>query len=908
MKRPFLLVPALALLLLSSLAYSGERVIVGASVPFLKSVKDNPPVFVRKGIVTPEDFLGSIRFARELTLQEEAHIAVLGVKFSGVQQARHIGTIYPVRIQWSGLDAVLDHPLVVQVESASIVKPRPPLDTTGSLVGATQLGEYIESSLMEHPGEGTAVADLDSGIDVFHPAFFRADGGHFRWLDVDEDGQLTFGVDACDLNSDGTAQPEEILSWSDASQINFNIIDMDDFPGYDLFDPDGVFELGVDWLYLDQNGNGLRDYGVENGFGEDDPAFGEPVLLPDDVDGDGVLDPDEKLVMLKTSKVAKVWVAGDEYVRGENLSTLDTSMFPSDGGFPGSMHGTGVAGIIAANTPGMSKYVGIAPYSDLYMIDHSLDQGSHGFVSGNLEQMIWAREQGVKIMLYEFSTWGVQFMDGSSNMEMAMDELRKKNGIIQVCPTGNLAASGKHMTMDLPSGSLNFSVDVPKVIPGHDLWPYETPSLIVSLYWYGTEEDIDLLLKEPDGDKMIALQPNQYQPLALGTSMQVASQAMYSSSNLVHRMVIIWQTNNKYIKTGAYQFQLKNKSAEKRQIHGFLQDYVSGWDRATVFADFESVDSTLCHPSTSDSALTVGAYGGVFGEEGEVGNIRDYSSRGPRMDGEVHMDITAPDDPFSPFPNWYSGKFTGDKLVEGAYMVFGGTSGAGPHVAGALALLMQLHPNKKVGEIEDMLLDNAHAEAYMGTLPDKAWGNGKVNAYKAIHGQLPPNNAPPAAAVRFEKIEQYKVFLDASASTDDTSETLMFRWDIDYDGTWDMGWSSNPKWIETLPAGTTMATIKVQVSDEDGLVSSAVVSHAVPVDYVAPEPGVDPGPEPMESDIVTTEDTGGFNFDWDKDTSGGGGGGGGGCNANSQSGSAGLLLLVLLLGALVVRRFEGRPC
>lgn len=896
-----LLVPAVMLLLSVVPVEAGERVIVGASVPFLKNVKDNPPVFVRPGIVTAQDFLGSVRFARELTVEEEAHFAKMGLEFLGKERAKHIGTIYPARIHWAGLDGLLAHPLVVQVESASLVKPRPPLNITAPMIGATQIGAHIQSTLMQNPGEGTAVADLDSGIDVFHPAFFRPDGGHFRWLDVDGDQALTLGVDACDLNGDGEAQAGEILSWTDASQINFNIIDLDDFPGYDLFDPDGKFELGVDWLFLDENGNGVRDYGADKGFGEDDPAFGEPVLLADDVDGDGILDPDEKLVMLKTSKVAKVWVAGDEYVRGENLSTLDTSMFPSDSGFPGSMHGTGVAGIIAANTPGMSKYVGIAPYADLYMIDHSLDKGSYGFVSGNLAQMIWAREQGVKIMLYEFSTWGVQFMDGSSNMEMAMDELRQANGIIQVCPTGNLAASGKHMQLEMPAGSLNVIVDVPKKIPGHDLWPYETPSLIVSLYWYGKVEDFSLQLQEPEGEKMIFVATDMYNPLPLGETMLVASQATYSATNLVHRMIVIWNKNNKYIKTGPYKFLLKNESGEKKSVHGFLQDYVSGWDRATVFTDYESVDTTMCHPSTSNSALTVGAYGGVFGEPAELGKVRDYSSRGPRMDGELHMDITAPDDPFAPFPNWYSGKFTGDKLVEGAYMVFGGTSGAGPHVAGALALLMQLYPDKKAGEIEAMLLNNAQTEEHMGTLPNKSWGNGKVNVYKATLGVMPPDNKPPVAKLRFEKIEEYKLFLDASGATDDGAGALTYRWDIDYDGQWDTKWSPEPKHIETLPEGSTLATVKVQVADENGLTAQAVASHAVPADYTAPEPGIDPGPESADADVVSIDDSSGFNFTWDPDDSGSSGGGGG-CNAVPFAGTGPLFLLLSLILGLVFRK------
>ena len=49
-------------------------------------------------------------------------------------------------------------------------------------------------------GKGMVIGNLDAGIDVFHPSFFRPDGGLYPWIDVDKNGSFDPGTDAVDLN------------------------------------------------------------------------------------------------------------------------------------------------------------------------------------------------------------------------------------------------------------------------------------------------------------------------------------------------------------------------------------------------------------------------------------------------------------------------------------------------------------------------------------------------------------------------------------------------------------------------------------------------------------------------------------------------------------------------------------
>ena len=114
------------------------------------------------------------------------------------------------------------------------------------------------------------------------------DGGAFAWID----------------NNDNQVFEPEIdqLRWSEDSQVLLTVIDAAGWyrePESETWTQEhlgGSFNLERDWLYLDQNGNGQRDFGPAAGFSEQDPAYGEPLFIPDDANLNGQLDPNERLL------------------------------------------------------------------------------------------------------------------------------------------------------------------------------------------------------------------------------------------------------------------------------------------------------------------------------------------------------------------------------------------------------------------------------------------------------------------------------------------------------------------------------------------------------------------------------------------------------------------------------------
>jgi subtilisin family serine protease len=139
-----------------------------------------------------------------------------------------------------------------------------------------------------------------------------------------------------------------------------------------------------------------------------------------------------------------------------------------------------------------------------------------------------------------------------------------------------------------------------------------------------------------------------------------------------------------------------------------------------------------------DEAFSVGAVD-------SSGRIAFFSSRGPvTVDGSnrTKPDLVAPGvDILSAYP-------------QNTYYVAAGTSMAGPHVVGVVALMWSANPDL-IGDIdrtEQILIDTAQPYDYdrhgtpgcgsASTHPDNAVGYGRVDAYAAVQRAIEKANAP----------------------------------------------------------------------------------------------------------------------------------------------------------------------
>lgn len=115
--------------------------------------------------------------------------------------------------------------------------------------------------------------------------------------------------------------------------------------------------------------------------------------------------------------------------------------------------------------------------------------------------------------------------------------------------------------------------------------------------------------------------------------------------------------------------------------------------------------------------------------------IAYFSSRGPSdCDGTtIKPEVSAPGvSVYSSYPG-------------GGYTRMSGTSMAGPHVAGVVALMRQANPNADVQTIKNVLMQTARDLGPAGEDNDFGWG--VIDAYEAVLAVMQPDTEPPVVAV-----------------------------------------------------------------------------------------------------------------------------------------------------------------
>ncbi|MCX5894330.1 MAG: S8 family serine peptidase, partial [Proteobacteria bacterium] len=371
----------------------------------------------------------SVQFTHELSQEEIVAIEKTGVRFHRLHgRVIHFGLIYGARVPWEALDDLAGRATVVRIESMWLPVRHAPLDVSVPEIHADKLWSLYDNNGKQITGKGVIIADFDTGIDVFHPLFWQIDSSSYEWIDNNGNGSFDPGIDGVDLNGNEQKDDGETLSFLDVNIWDSSLQDIRE-PG---------FQTSVDWLYCDANDNATRDSGKNSGFAETDPAFGEQIFDVEDVNKNGKLDVGEHLIALKTSKViATMNTDSIERLRGENL--IDTE--PDTNG-----HGTGVCGILGGGSPGLQKYVGVAPDAELVVANIYWDVDIDW-----VEYMAWAEEKGARVMLHEIGSWVSLFLDGSSHMETAIDEEAAK-GIVQVVPAGNLGGARRHAHSEIGAG------------------------------------------------------------------------------------------------------------------------------------------------------------------------------------------------------------------------------------------------------------------------------------------------------------------------------------------------------------------------------------------------------------------------------------------------------------------------
>jgi subtilisin family serine protease len=152
----------------------------------------------------------------------------------------------------------------------------------------------------------------------------------------------------------------------------------------------------------------------------------------------------------------------------------------------------------------------------------------------------------------------------------------------------------------------------------------------------------------------------------------------------------------------------------------------------------------ISEPSCSDDVISVAAYATQYQTTGTSmagGAIASFSSIGPRYDGIMKPDISAPGvSIISSMSSFTDASFTSVASVpfNGRTYHFAklsGTSMASPMVAGIAALILDANPYLSARQVKQIIMQTARQDNFTGVIPpdgNTRWGAGKVNAYAAV--------------------------------------------------------------------------------------------------------------------------------------------------------------------------------
>ncbi|MEM1583962.1 MAG: S8 family peptidase [Nitrososphaerota archaeon] len=391
-------------------------------------------------------------------------------------------------------------------------------------------------------------------------------------------------------------------------------------------------------------------------------------------------------------------------------------------------HGTHVASI-AAGTGNAGPYIGVAPGAYLIVVKsgYSACNGTQWFMDEDeiIDGLIYvvekARELGLRLVINLSIGSNLGGHDGSSTLEKIIEELID-GGVIVIAAAGNSGDEKIHATGFLKiGGQINLRWFIPPSTTGFGL----------SL-WLDHGDEITVKLKTPSNITVQAPVKNL-----------LIDEVSISLVRSVYDTGIEWLlelSSSGSLPTEGWSIEIQ---AVETRGSGVWHAWISSDTCSSYIESFLpgegyiiSQNYTIAIPATSRRVIAVGGYvtkntwtnylGEVLNTLYNVGDILDFSSRGPTRDGRIKPEIIAPGSVIvaaRPVSDQFS------RLdVNRYYTVKHGTSMSSPHVAGVAAIILQFMPNASYTDVIKALQSSAKWSREYGERPNNVWGWGKLDA------------------------------------------------------------------------------------------------------------------------------------------------------------------------------------
>jgi len=194
-----------------------------------------------------------------------------------------------------------------------------------------------------------------------------------------------------------------------------------------------------------------------------------------DLDDDGVPDAGEDLRWHESAGTSQLLALGQTRIRAiynkdgsihrRGIDLLDSELDTWG-------HGTQVSGIFGGGWVGLHAMSGMAPGIESLHIDYDYAD-EPPFLLPIEAGLAWAVGEGADVVIIEDGEWVWEYLDGSSNVEIMINEYAADDSVIFIVPAGNLATGHMHTRFNSSSGEVLHATSSHTILWPSFLWRTE---------------------------------------------------------------------------------------------------------------------------------------------------------------------------------------------------------------------------------------------------------------------------------------------------------------------------------------------------------------------------------------------------------------------------------------------------
>ena len=347
--------------------------------------------------------------------------------------------------------------------------------------------------------------------------------------------------------------------------------------------------------------------------------------------------------------------------------------------------------------------------------------------------------------------------DGTESDALAISQAfgPGKPGKVAVAAAGNEGNDKIHADGSVSTGPQTVSFTVPA----------GTTYVRLSV-WYPSSDGFSFARAGPQGFSVGGIGPGQSRPSqpgfveCIGTSntcFRVDHSGTQNANNSKEILLqIVPRSGASSIDvTGTWSFTLTGTSVTA----GTFDAWISCQSASCEFPN-GNTNKTVGSPAVGVNVIAVGSYvtkecwqakaGGFCynpSSRPPEGRISSFSSKGPTRDGRQKPEIAAPGQGIASARSKDS-SYPDTRIIGPAekHVLIQGTSMASPHVAGAVALLLDANPSLDAQQVKVLIQANAVKDSFTGTQCNNTWGCGKANIANIVVTAVltPPELVAPA--------------------------------------------------------------------------------------------------------------------------------------------------------------------